>query len=214
MYSGSEISWRSRIGGGSQCAGGRRALSEGYRRRHVRNGRILGATMVGACLVGIVGCGSSVDGTPTATVPTRDAESIQVYNPCTELSADVLRATGVDPASKTTVTDPPSGPSSWRVCAWFPDGNPYGMTVFSTSHTLDETRSKDTIVDIRETKVGQRTAISFREKSDPDGCFIAFEAEQGMFEISTSWLSSGKRDVDSCVISSKHATDIEPHLPK
>ncbi|MFE3543427.1 DUF3558 domain-containing protein [Nocardia sp. NPDC059177] len=181
----------------------------------MRNSRVLGAAMVGACLLGVVGCGSSVDGNPTAPVTTtRDIDSIVVYNPCTELGADVLRATGVDPASKRTVTDPPSGPASWRVCSWYPEGDPYVLTVASSSHTIDETRAKESVTDLRDTTVGGRSGITFREKSNPDGCFVAFPADQGMFEIYSSWLSNGAKDVDSCTIAAKHAADLEPHLPK
>ncbi|MFF2082610.1 DUF3558 domain-containing protein [Nocardia sp. NPDC058176] len=180
----------------------------------MRNGRILGAVFAGTCLVGVVGCGTSVDGTATTVATTtRDIDSIEVYNPCTELSADVLRATGVDPDSKRTVTDAQSGPTSWRVCSWYPEGDPYVLTVASSSHTLDETRAKESVTILGDTTVGGRSGITFREKSNPDGCYVAFPAAQGMFEIYASWLSNGKKDVDSCTIAAKHAADLEPHLP-
>jgi hypothetical protein len=54
----------------------------------------------------------------------------------------------------------------------------------------------------------------FREGSDPDGCYVAFKAEQGMFEVASTWMSNGKRDVDICTIVAKHAADLEPHLPR
>lgn len=181
----------------------------------MRNGRVLGAALAGVCLLGVVGCDETVDGTATApTTTVRDIDEIEVYNPCTELSADVLRATGVDPTSKRTVTDPPSGPASWRVCSWYPEGDPYTLTVGSTSHTISETRSKSGVVDLRDTTVGARSGIVFRESSDPDGCHVSFQAEQGMFDIYAAWLMNGKRDVDICTIAAGHAADLEPNLPK
>ncbi|MFB7874969.1 DUF3558 domain-containing protein [Nocardia sp. NPDC056064] len=180
----------------------------------MRNGRVLGAALAGVCLLGVVGCDETVDGTATApTTTVRDIDEIEVYNPCTELSADVLRATGVDPASKRTVTDPPSGPASWRVCSWYPEGDAYVLTVLSSSHTLDETRAKDTVTDLREATVNGRTGLVFREKSLPTGCYVAFEAEQGMFEVFVDWLMSDQQDSDTCAMANKHATDLEPHLP-
>ncbi|MGW4632971.1 DUF3558 domain-containing protein [Nocardia sp. NPDC004415] len=181
----------------------------------MRNGRVLGAALAGVCLLGVVGCDETVDGTATApTTTVRDIDEIEVYNPCTELSADVLRATGVDPASKRTVTDPPSGPASWRVCSWYPAGDPYVLTVASSSHTIDETRAKESVTVLRDTTVGGRSGIVFREKSNPDGCYVAFPAEQGMFEVYASWLSNGAKDVDSCALAARHADDLEPHLPE
>ncbi|OQS12820.1 hypothetical protein B0T36_22935 [Nocardia donostiensis] len=187
----------------------------------MRTVHALRATIAAAAVMAAAaGCGTTVNGEPAAegagSTTVRDLDKIEVFNPCKQLSDEVLRSTGMDPASKSVVTDPPSGPSSWRVCRWEPEDQQYLMYVFSTSHTLDEARKNENLTDLQEVTVGPRPGLSSRPKSDTERetCHIAFAAEQGMFEVHTAWLRQGKRDVNICAIAMKHAVDLEPHLPK
>ncbi|WP_280434033.1 DUF3558 family protein [Nocardia carnea] len=89
------------------------------------------------------GCGTdTVEGDPTT--PTTVAAP-EPFNVCQDLPDSALQAAGLDPSTKDVVTDPPSGPSSWRVCAWDPAGMPppvtYVVELYSTSHTMEETRN-------------------------------------------------------------------------
>ncbi|NEW55576.1 DUF3558 domain-containing protein [Nocardia cyriacigeorgica] len=167
------------------------------------------------------GCGSTTEGEPTAAgsdtaTTTRNLDEIEIFNPCSGLSDDVLQSIGLDPSTKSVTTDAPSGPATWRVCGWYPEGRPYKITVYSTSHTLDESRANDDLTGFNEVAIGPRSGVTFRDKSTPegDGCYAAFSAEQGMFEISADWTSRGKRDVDICTLAIDYATQFEPHLPK
>lgn len=143
-----------------------------------------------------------------------------MFNVCSQLGDAALREAGLDPATKRVLTDPPTGPSTWRVCNWQPSDNRHGIGlrkvgVFSTSLTLDDARAKEDVVDVRDTTVADRPALTFREKNDPDGCFVAFAAEQGMFEVRVSWISNeGPRIGDVCEMASKYAASLAPHLPK
>lgn len=180
----------------------------------MRTADVLRTVLGGAALLALVtGCGSSVDGTPTTT--SKSAGDIQIFNPCTQLSDEVLRATGMDPATKSVTTDPAQGTSSWRICGWYPTGRLYKMTVYSTAHTLAESRANEKLTGFRDVTVGPRQGATFQDKSDTRGerCYVAFPAEQGMFEVSVSWASSGANP-DLCAIAIRHATDLEPHLPR
>lgn len=176
----------------------------------------VGAVVISAVLSGCDGGGEKGSAQPT----TRGLDSIVVFNVCSQLGDEALVSAGLDPTTKRTLTDPPTGPSTWRVCNWKPADDRYGsgsrrVSVFSTSHTLSESRTKEGLVDLRETTVGSRPGLTFREKNDPDGCYVAFEAEQGMFEVSTAWLSNeGPRIGDVCDMAAKYAAGLEPHLPK
>ncbi|MFE6922752.1 DUF3558 domain-containing protein [Nocardia sp. NPDC057663] len=167
----------------------------------------------------VSGCGTGGE-TGSARPTPRDLDKIVVFNVCSQLSDEVLRGAGLDPTTKRVLTDPPTGPSTWRVCNWKPIDDRYGagsrrVSVFSTSHTLSETRVKESLVDVRETTVGPRPGLTFRENNDPDGCYVAFEADQGMFEVRVSWLSNeGPRVGDVCEMAAKYAADLEPGLPK
>ncbi|MGW6727285.1 DUF3558 domain-containing protein [Nocardia sp. NPDC055029] len=176
----------------------------------------IGAVVVSAAASG---CGPGGE-TGSAQPTTRDLDKIVVFNVCSQLSDEVLRGAGLDPATKDVVTDPPSGPSTWRVCNWKPADDRYGsgrrtVGVYSTSHTLAETRDKSSVIDVKDAKVGSRQGLMFREKSSPNRCFVAFEAEQGMFEVDVAWLSNeGPRVGDPCDMAAKYAANLEPHLPK
>ncbi|APE32752.1 hypothetical protein BOX37_00805 [Nocardia mangyaensis] len=179
-------------------------------------------TAVGAVVVAAVvsGCGGGESGSAQPTTTTRDLEKIIVFNVCSELGDDALLEAGLDPATKRVLTDPPTGVSTWRVCNWKSLDNRYGVgsqrvDVFSTSHTLAETRVKESVTDLRDTTVGNRPGLIFREKNDPEACYVAFEAEQGMFEVAATWLSDeDNRTGDQCDLAAQYAAALEPNLPK
>ncbi len=122
----------------------------------------------------------------------------------------------MDPATKSVTTDPAQGPAAWRICGWYPPGRAYKITVYSTSHTIDESRANEKLTGFRDVTVGSREGLTYHEKSETDGerCYVGFSAEQGMFEVSASWTGEGRRSTDMCEIALKHAGDLEPHLPK
>lgn len=176
-------------------------------------------TLVTATAVALAsGCGAVGGDATTATsvTTTRDIDNIVVFDPCTQINDDVLVSMGLNPSSKNVVTNAAEGPTSWRVCNWKPTHRQYAMTVFSTSHTLDEARKNENHTDIRETTVGGRPAIFSRDKSDPEGegCYVSFSAQQGMFEIGATWVDGEPSDGDICAIAMQYATAIEPYLPE
>ncbi|UGT59981.1 DUF3558 domain-containing protein [Nocardia asteroides] len=156
---------------------------------------------------------------PTTTV--RDPDKIEVFNPCRgALSDEVLRQVGLDPATKLITTDPPTGISAWRICDWAPTDDRYGsgrrmIGVGSTSHTLEEARTKKSVTVIRDTTVNARPGLVSKEQNTPDICYVSFEAQQGLFEVTASWLSTeGPRTGDLCTMAEKYAAALEPHLPE
>ncbi|MFF0542538.1 DUF3558 domain-containing protein [Nocardia thailandica] len=181
--------------------------------------RVAVCAAVGAAV--LAGCGTTTDGSAGPTTTVRDLDKIEVFNPCRgALSDDALRGAGLDPATLHVTTDPPTGVSAWRVCSWRPLDDRYGsgkrdIAIFSTSHTLDEARAKDSAVVIRDTTINSRPGLISKEKATPDICYASFAAEQGMFEITAAWLSTeGPRGGDLCEMAEKYAVALEPHLPK
>ena len=181
--------------------------------------RVAVCAAVGAAV--LAGCGTTTDGSAGPTTTVRDLDKIEVFNPCRgALSDDALRGAGLDPATKRITTDPPTGVSAWRICNWAPLDDRYGsgkrrVVILSTSHTLDDARKKDGAVVLRDTTVNGRAGLVSKETNDPDGCYVSFTAEQGMFEIRTSWLSTeGPRVGDLCDMAEQYAAAIEPLLPQ
>lgn len=172
------------------------------------------ATAAAAAMV--TGCTSTTDGAATGTAAPASVKQAEVFNPCAELPDHVLREVGLDPSTKTVTTDPPDGPSSWRVCGWMTPDQLILVDVFSTSHTLDEARSNEDMVQKVETTIGSRPAIRAYDKSESDGrsCYVSMQAEQGMFEIKAGWLAANGWTRDICEISTEYANALEPHLPR
>ncbi|WP_028479800.1 DUF3558 domain-containing protein [Nocardia sp. CNY236] len=180
------------------------------------------AAIVAAVLAvaGLTACGDSTSGTAQPT--TRNIDEIIVYNVCRDpgIADDVLVGAGLDPATKSVFTDPPTGVSSFRVCSWGPIDDRYGpmnyrIGVFSTSHTLKEHTNKESATILRQTTVNGRPGHVSKERNDPEGCYVSFDAEQGMFQFRAGWLSEYEsKDGDTCEIAARHAADLEPHLPR
>jgi hypothetical protein len=176
--------------------------------------RAMLATAVATAL--LTGCTTGTDGSATGTTAPTTTGSIEVFNPCTELPDNVLTKVGLNPATKTVVTDAPEGESSWRVCGWRTPDNLIRVDILSTSHTLDDARRNENLVQKVETTVGSRQALRSYDKSETDGrsCYTSLGAEQGMFEIGASWFEEDGWTRDICEVSSEFAAALDPHLPK
>ncbi|MFR9751663.1 DUF3558 domain-containing protein [Nocardia sp. 004] len=184
--------------------------------------RVAAIAAAGLAVTGLTACNDTTTGTAQPT--TRNIDEIIVYNVCRDpgISDRVLIDAGLDPTTKHVLTDPPTGVSSFRVCVWEPMDNRYGPTnyrvgVWSTSHTLEEERNKESVTILRDGTVNGRRALYFLESSDSagDACWLSFEAEQGMFIVDTRQLSDYGPDInDPCEIVTGYAAALEPHLPQ
>jgi hypothetical protein len=178
-------------------------ITDADARRDLRTADVLRTALAGAAVMAMAaGCGSTVDGNATTSLPSSSNSTADIFNPCTQLSDDVLRATGVDPTTKRVTTDAPTGPTAWRICGWLSPDLPYMMSVASSSHTQEESRANPKLTGFRDVMIGPRRGLIYQDKSDTKG------------EICYGWLSPKPITRDRCELAVKHATDLEPHLPK
>ncbi|MET8776777.1 DUF3558 domain-containing protein [Nocardia sp. NPDC004654] len=184
--------------------------------------RGVAALFAGVALAGsVVGCSSVVDGnarTEGAASPTNGEKTV-MFNPCTDLSADALKAAKVDPASKDTVTDPPSGAAAWRACQWVSTQGPYLMTVAASTRTQDEVLQNSTVTGFQPVTIGARAGLTYRDKNDPDQleCYVSFPSADGMFNVIVGWRYSERASITQappCDLAVQHAKQVEPFLPK
>ncbi|MFB8282085.1 DUF3558 domain-containing protein [Nocardia colli] len=180
---------------------------------------VVRTVLAGVAVVGLVaGCSPTKDGNPTtAGTPTNDGKNL--FNPCTDMSDAALRATKVDPASKQVVTDAPTGGVVARICRWNSTEGPYGVTVSSLTYKLDDLRKNDRVVVVRDVQIGPRAGLISLDKADEDKlrCNISFPAAQGMFEVAVGWRYSDRASLPQappCDLAVRHATELEPFLPK
>ncbi|MEU7145130.1 DUF3558 domain-containing protein [Nocardia sp. NPDC046473] len=167
----------------------------------------------------VAGCSPTKDGTPTTAsgTPTNDGKNL--FNPCTGLSDAALQATKVDPASKTVVTDPPTGGVVARICRWDSIEGPYGVTVSSLTYTLADLRKNDRVTVVRDVQIGSRSGLISLDKADQDKlrCNISLPASQGMVEVAVGWDYSERASLPQappCDLDVRHAQELEPFLPK
>ncbi|MBH0776841.1 DUF3558 domain-containing protein [Nocardia bovistercoris] len=181
----------------------------------------MAALVVGIATVGVVaGCGTTVDGaaqTAGPTVPRGDRNV--VWNPCTQLSDAALRATRVDPATRSVVSDAPTGATSARLCNWTSTEGPYLVGVAATVYTQDEARQNTNLTVVREARIGPRPGFVHYDPSDDTKilCYVNIPSPEGSYEISVGWRTSERakmKEAPPCGLAVVHAEDLEPYLPK
>ncbi|MEV6280096.1 DUF3558 domain-containing protein [Nocardia sp. NPDC051832] len=169
-----------------------------------------------AALTGVVllasGCNSKTDGKPEPTTTDTSAATTVLWDPCTQISDQVLRQVGVDPATKTSGAAGVEEPG-WKICTW--NNDDFNLVVFSTFRTVDEFKKKSENVDFVDTTVGGRSGMRYRQVDDKDDriCDLIFPAKQGSFDVMVSNRISSKNKVAPCLRASTAAEALVPLLP-
>ncbi|MBF6082718.1 DUF3558 domain-containing protein [Nocardia cyriacigeorgica] len=179
------------------------------------------AMLGGIAVVGLVaGCSTSVDGEPAAQGASESTREQTVqWNPCTELPDEALTATKVDPASKEAVTDAPTGDVTYRICRWDSTEGPYLLYVGSSTYTQADARANTNLTGLKDVQIGPRSGLTYGEKSDEERstCWVNLPWEKGTLEVSVSWLYGEEESMPEsppCSVAVRHATELEPYLPK
>ncbi|WP_280507811.1 DUF3558 domain-containing protein [Nocardia flavorosea] len=165
------------------------------------------------------GCGTDTSGTPTPS--TTEKPTTVAFNPCDELSAEALQAAGLDPATKKTSVDSPDGqPSAWKICFWRPaDRTPYAVSVGSSTFTMDDLPSNETVTGFEDVQIGSRAAKTYHQANSPTmlRCFVAFPSGSGMANVIVDWDASEREtapETPPCTLAVEKAQQLEPYLPQ
>ncbi len=165
--------------------------------------------MLAACAIGVlvVGCGSTVEGEPE-----RASGQGGLFNPCTDIPDSVIEGAGLDPATESVDVFGVEQPG-WKICAW--DGSWYGLSILSTRYTTDDIRKNPDYVEIVDTQISGRTAISYRKESDAvgEGCYVVFPADQGSVWIRVQSTGLEPQDMPSCDMAMALANALVTYLP-
>ncbi|MGV9724811.1 DUF3558 domain-containing protein [Nocardia beijingensis] len=173
--------------------------------------RILLALLIGALATGTVGCEDTTGGSPTTGSSTTATQAL--FNPCTGIPDDALRAAGVDP---TTEESGIAGvhQSGWEICGW--RGSKYSITVYSTGRTVAEFERKPGNVDFKDVTVAGRQGRQFRVEgaSKNFDCDVVFPATQGVLQIATMNRAGQDNLEDPCTVLHRVGESIVPVLPR
>jgi hypothetical protein len=168
--------------------------------------------LAAAVLPGLVACGSSKSGNPSASSET-SAASVKLFDPCTGIPDSALTAAGVDPATKESGI---AGvhQSGWEICNW--KGSRYYITVFSTGRTVAEFEHKEGNVDFQDVTVAGRKGRQFKiaGASKDLGCDVLFPAAQGVLQLRVLNKASLDNPEDPCKELYRVGDAIVPLLPQ
>lgn len=163
-------------------------------------------------LPGLVACGGSTSGSPTASSAT-SAVPVKLFDPCTQIPDDAVVAAGLKPSTKESGI---AGvhQSGWEICAW--NGRTYSLTVYSTGRTVDEFEHKAGNVDFQDVVIAGRQGRQFRvEGASKDlGCDVVFPASQGVLQLGLLNYAGVGNLENPCTLLTRIGASIVPVLPK
>lgn len=150
-----------------------------------------------ATLLLAAGCGSDTEGTATPTTTDIAAATEALWDPCSEIDEATLRKLTVDPASKRSGVMSVEEPG-FKICSW--NNDDFGISVFSTIHTVEDFRNKEDNIDFTDVTISGRDGVQFRTKSDEydEKCNLVFPAEQGAFLITVFNHASSRKVEPPC----------------
>ncbi|MEV0033266.1 DUF3558 domain-containing protein [Nocardia sp. NPDC050793] len=171
--------------------------------------RIVGMMLGAAVLFAAVGCGGTTEGTPTTSTA-----QPALWNPCNEIPDDVLRASGVDPATEESGI---AGvhQSGWEICAW--RGKTYAITVYATRRTVAEFEKKEGNIEFQDVTVAGRQGRQFKVQGNSKDrhCDILFPVSAGgVVQLSISNRASLDDLENPCTVAYRIGERIVPVFPR
>lgn len=174
--------------------------------------RIMMMLLAGAVVPGVVACGGSTEGTPTAEGSATSAAPVALFDPCTGISDEALKASGVELASEEKGI---AGidQDGWEICKW--RSKRYSITVFSTARTVEEFEQKPGNVEFQQVTVAGRAGRQFKvEGASKDLlCDVLFPAQQGVIQLRVSSSAIVDEPDDPCQVLYRVGESIVPQLP-
>ncbi|MFF3226207.1 DUF3558 domain-containing protein [Nocardia suismassiliense] len=200
---------------------GERMTSRGNRLRGI--GLVVGVGLV------LAGCEKSTDGVPTSSGQSsvsstakpsgsKDADAA-IWDPCTALPDDVLRADGLNPETKNKDVAGVD-PTGWKVCGWRSSARWYDLSVMSSIVTLQQFQQRSDFEGFTQLTVADRPAVRYTNVGDDKrlDCGVAVDVPQGtvhgsvLFAVTTR-LSVGRLG-EPCDEALRHAIALSKFLPK
>lgn len=185
--------------------------------------KAFGMVALAAAGLALAGCGNSSPGIPSTTASTATSRPSMAatttnsvapqWDPCT-IPDSAITNLGLNAATKNTQV---AGVTfdGWKVCGWKSADKTYNLTIFTSSHTLEEFKQRTDFSDFTTTTVGNHTAVQYRSVgADHDlGCSITTQVSGGTvdFDVLNRYGNPGLGD--PCVIVRRLADGLGQYLP-
>ncbi|WP_194837537.1 DUF3558 domain-containing protein [Nocardia sp. XZ_19_369] len=193
-----------------------------------RGNRLRGiALVVGVGLV-LAGCEKSTDGVPTSSGQSSVSSTAKrsgstdvdaaIWDPCTQLPDDAVRAGGLSPDTRSKDV---SGvdPTGWKVCGWRSSARWYTLGVLSGAVALDQFRARPEYEAFTPVTVAGRSALRFLDVGDDKrlDCGVAVEVQQGQAKGTVTFYVITRASVgklgEPCDEALRHANEFAKFLP-
>ncbi|MEV6134717.1 DUF3558 domain-containing protein [Nocardia sp. NPDC051990] len=179
------------------------------------------AVLAGALVVA-TGCGSTNGETaPPSSTSDKTAATAALWDPCTQITNETLRQVGVDPSTRSDTIAGVEKVEGWKLCSWKdkPTRSNYSLGVWSTTHTIDESKKDANNIDFTDVSIAGRDGVQFRRADDRNDevCYLSFPSNRQTIEISIYKSFSTKKledDRGPCVIAAVAAEILVPTFPK
>ncbi|WP_228001183.1 DUF3558 domain-containing protein [Nocardia australiensis] len=178
-------------------------------------GRRTTASVVG--LVGVTlavtGCGSTTDGSPTSSAADVSAVTAALWDPCTQVSDEVLQQLGMDLSTRGAGVADVQEPG-WKVCSW--NNAEFNLGISATIHSTQDLDARPDNVDSTVVSFNGRGGVQHRRKSEKYGptCEMAFPSGQGLVVVTTSNRATSENAADSCAHTRSAAKMLTPVFPR
>ncbi|MEU8899641.1 DUF3558 family protein [Nocardia sp. NPDC048505] len=162
-------------------------------------------TVIGLFVYGEKGIEWTTTGASTST------STPAVWNPCTGIPDDALRAAGLLPATEDSGIPSRFG-SGREVCRWFAPHISYAVTVYSTTETVTELERWDA----EDATIAGRTGRRLKDAgaSEHLNCLVAFPAQQGAVQLRVHVYRDSLDDDIPCRVLDLVAPPLMPVLPR
>lgn len=166
----------------------------------------------------VTGCDANPPGSTTPETSTDEAAATEaLWDPCTQISDDVLQRVGVDPTTRDNKISGVEYVEGWKLCSWKEKEirEDYSLGVWATTHTIEETKEDENNIDFTDISVSGRPGVQFKRADDTGDrvCYLSFPSNGQSVEISIYKTVSTKDDRGPCEIASAAGEILVPVFP-
>lgn len=174
------------------------------------------SVLAGAVLA-VSGCDATTGGSAAPATTTDAVATEALWDPCTQISDDVLRQVGVDPSTRDNTISGVENVEGWKLCSWHDRAVRwnYALGVWATTHSIEETKQDRNNIDFADVIAAGRSGVRFKraEDSHEEMCYLSFPANGQSIEISIYKTVLTEDERNPCDIALSAAEVLVPVFP-
>ncbi|WP_280417839.1 DUF3558 domain-containing protein [Nocardia carnea] len=153
-------------------------------------------------LLTLTGC----DATGESVTPETSADAVPtnqvLRDPCAQVSDDILRQMGLDPAMRNNTISDVEDDEGWKLCSWKdkPVRENYKLGIWATTHAIEDSKQDKNNISFTDITISDLAGVPFKRAEDThdEVCDLSFRAHGGAIDISIYKAVSTRDDRDPC----------------